>query len=176
MNKKFKIAYGVLAVGLIAIGIWYLLNLIYKATDKSFFGQSETKAGSIKNDFFVTDYIPSKDTITLLDGREIIIRQVWAETMWYYHDRHPEKAENYGYNLQVEFTGSNDDFVFSFDLLDKNNQAFTNGMGHGKCILNPIQLYTSINIIVEEKNKQDTIGWMQPIITDTISLIRIAKK
>lgn len=174
MTTKNKIIFGLGTIGVLVIIIYLVLNFIFQVTNKTEgqFGHSKTKTEALKNDLYVVDYLPSKDTIVLLNGRKIAIEKVWAETMWSYHDRHPNKAENFGYNLQLEFQGDNEDFIFSLQLLDEDNHAFTNGMGQGKCVFNPKKLYDTISIIVEEKNPNRDVGWIEPIVTDTITLAR----
>ncbi len=174
MTAKKKIAIGVGSFVVLCFASLYILDFLSHFTNKTegSFGQSETRTEAISNDLFVIDYEPSKDTIVLLDNRKVILGNAWAETIWSYRDRQPNIAEYFGYNLQLEFTGDNADFVFTFDLLDKENQSFTNGIGRDKCVFNPTELRDTIEIIVEEKNPEQDIGWMKPIVTDTIKLMR----
>lgn len=170
MTKRWYFYF--LIIVLLLIG--YLFHWVNKVSDKAegHFGSSETKDFSINNNLFISDYSCLNDTIILLDNRIVVIGNTWTEVMWSYHNKKPKDAEHFGYNLHIEYVGQNDDFVFSFDLLDKNNQAFTNGMPENDCILHPKSLRDTIEVVIEEKNPDPDIGWMEPIITDTLVLFR----
>lgn len=90
-------------------------------------------------------------------------------------DQHGElkPVKEFGYTIHLPFTGQNfHAFNFSLHLLDKSNEAFTNGMGEGFCDLQPTRLLDTVAVELREKNPLDSIGWIDPISSDTILLVR----
>ena len=115
---------------LILISLFTVYDFIIKISNKNegLFGHSKIRKNAIKNEFTIVDFEPSKDTLKLIDGRKIIIKKVWSEVSWTYHNGKPKIANEYGNKLCLEFSGKDNDFAFTFDLLDKENQQFTNGI------------------------------------------------
>ena len=171
--KKIIIKYGLIIFSLFIVYCVY--DFVTKISNKSngLFSHSKSRENAIKNGFKIIDFKPSKDNLKLIDGREVIIKKVWSEVSWTYHNGKPKIADAYGYTLHLEFSGKNDDFVFTFDLLDKTKQEFTNGIGDSICHLRPKRLYDFIDVVLEEKNPKKEIGWINGgIITDTIRMIK----
>ncbi len=82
-------------------------------------------------------------------------------------------VERFGYTVHLPFTGQNFlAFTFSLNLLDKSNEAFTNGMSEGYCDLQPAQLMDTIAVELWERHPSDSIGWTESTSTDTVLLIR----
>jgi len=175
MASKARISFAIISSVIIISLVIYTLNFFSRITNKveGSFGQSESKQSAVNIGSYITDYFPSKDTIVLLDNRRIILGQAWAEKKWSYHNRKPRIEHDWGYNLHLEFSGRNEDFIFTMDLFDKSNEVFTNGIKQGVCIFSPEKLLDTIDIVVVERNPKEGVGWIDPISTDTISLIRI---
>jgi len=175
--KKQIVKYGLILISLFAV--YYVYDFITKISNKNegLFGHSKSRENAIKNGFTVVDFKPNKDTLKLIDGRKIVIKKVWSEVSWTYHNGKPKIADEYGNTLCLEFSGKDDDFVFTFDLLDKENQQFTNGIGDSICHLKPKKLNEFIDVVLEEKDPNKEIGWSKGgIITDTIRMKRIEIK
>ena len=171
----------IIRIGFILItlaSIWFVYDFFSNISNKNegLFGNLINREKAIENGLRVIDFKPNKDTLTLIDKRKVIIKKVWAETQWTYHDGKPNIADEYGYSLHLEFEGNNDDFVFTFDLLDKKNQQFTNGIQDGVCHLAPKKIEEYIDIVLEEKNPKEGVGWKGGMITDTIRMKRVREK
>jgi|GEM_PF-3167454 len=162
----------ILIITITIIGIWFVYDLVLAISNHGDgrFATSKSKEKSIENDFFIVDYTPSSDTLKLIDGRNVIIKKVWSEASWTYKNGKPVITDGFGYSLNLEFEGNNEDFVFTFKLLDKDNQAFTNGIGKGVCNLRPERLEPFIDIVLVEKNPDKNVGWKKGIVTDTIRM------
>lgn len=171
--KKQILIYGLILLSLLVV--WFIYDFVNKISDKNegHFGNSISREEAIKNKLNVVDFKPNKDTLKLLDGREIIIGSVWSEVQWIYHEQKPKKSEEHGHSLHIEFKGKNDDFVFKFELLDKANQQFTNGIQEEVCHLSPKKLTEYIDIILVEKNPEKGVGWKNKLMTDTIRMERV---
>ncbi|MBL7944724.1 MAG: hypothetical protein JNN32_01590 [Flavobacteriales bacterium] len=138
------------------------------------FGRSETIDASRASGHFKALYIPNKHSLTLRDGTVILLDTAWAESLGTY-DQAGELAshEEFGYTIHLPISGQNFlAFTFALNLLDKNNEAFTNGMSSGYCDLKPAKLLDTIAVELWERHTADSIGWTEPNSTDTVLLIR----
>nr|WP_321222908.1 hypothetical protein [uncultured Psychroserpens sp.] len=170
--KKRIIKYVLILISLFAV--YYIYDFVTKISNKNegLFGHSKSRENAINNGFTVVDFKPSKDTLTLINGRKIVIKKVWSEVSWTYHNGKPQIADEYGHTLCLEFSGKQDDFVFTFSLLDKKNQQFTNGIGDSICHLKPKKLYDFIDTVLREKNPKKNVGWKNGLVTDTIRMTK----
>ena len=142
---------------------------------RGLFGTSQENESSKNNGFYLAIYTPDKYSIKLLNNSTVIIDTAWAESMWAYDKNgNPQAAGDYGQNFVIPIVEQDfDNFLFTFDLLDKSNQSFTNGIEQTRCVLNPSVLKDTMEVIVEEKNPDRNLGWTKPIVTDTIKFIRV---
>lgn len=160
----------------ITLGMIMCITLMSCFNDKreGLFGRSETLEASIASGCFKSVYIPNKTALILKDGSVINLDTAWAETMGAYDSSGDLRAvKEFGYTVQLPFTGQNFlAFTFALNLLDKSNEAFTNGMSEGYCDLQPRILTDTIAVELWERQPADSIGWTQPTSTDTVLLIR----
>lgn len=157
--------------------IFYLLSfLIIMGCDNGngLFGGSETKEEAKANGSSVIEYIPDKTSFDLLDGTKMQVDTAWTEMSFTYHNGKRIHDSTYGFHFSIPFkkqvAGS---FTFSFSLVDTTNRVFTNGTGENLSQLCPRHLYDNMQILLEQKSTDTSKGWMQPIITDTITFTRI---
>ena len=147
-------------------------DFMYK--NNGIFGHSSTKEEALENDSEVILYLPNKDTFNLLDGTELILDTSWTEVSFSYRNGNRVLDSAFGYHLSIPFKKEVPRiFTFNFELCDKSNQSFTNGIGEELCQLCPMKLYDEMLVILEQKNTDSTIGWIKPIITDTIIFRRL---
>lgn len=141
------------------------------------FGISHDKDNSKTNGLYLAAYIPDKFTIQLFDSSVVRIDTAWVESAWAYNEKgEPEAAPNFGQNFIIPINEKNaDEFLFTLKLLDKGNQVFTNGIEETRCVLHPTTAKEIIEVVVEQKNPDENLGWTKPIVTDTIRFIKIKK-
>ena len=141
----------------------------------SSFGVSSDLKQSKINGVFKAIYIPDKYAYKLLDNTTLKIDTTWAETMWCKDAQgNIIKTEKAGYNLVVPISKAiHNSFTFDFELEDKTNQAFTNGMEDDRCVLNPKHLKDSIILIIDEKNPDTAYGWIKSLSTYRIKLTKV---
>jgi hypothetical protein len=160
----------------ITLAVFICITLMSCFSDKreGLFGRSETIEASIESGSFKAVYIPNKTALILQDGSVINLDTAWAETMGAYDGSGDLRAvKEFGYTVHLPFTGQNFlAFTFALNLLDKSNEAFTNGMSEGYCDLQPGILTDTIAVELWERHPADSIGWTQPTSTDTVLLIR----
>jgi hypothetical protein len=147
-------------------------DFIYK--NNGTFGSSHTKEDAINNGEEILQYLPNKNTFELIDSTTLQIDTAWTEMSFTYKNGERIYDFRFGYIFNVPFQKEvPNSFTFSFELLDKSNQEFTNGIGEDKCELRPKILKDTLKIILEQKNSEKEVGWISPIITDTIVFIKI---
>jgi len=138
------------------------------------FGNSYTRAEAIDNGSETFQYLPDRTRFKLIDGRMLKIDTAWTEESFSYKNGKRKYDTAYGYIFNVPYKAQESgNFTFNFELLDKDNQMFTNGLGSDRCKLRPTVLKDKMQIIIEQKNPKQGVGWKSPIITDTISFVRI---
>lgn len=158
------------------LSIVFLVSCINEKTAGRL-GTSESKEASLKNGLYNSSYAPNKLTIELLDGSTVTIDTAWAESSWAFDgDAKPVIADSYGYNFVIPIKKKEEKgFTFNLRLLNKDNEAFTNGIEASRCILNPSKITDKVDVIVVEKNPDKEIGWQQPLVTDTLRFLKIKK-
>jgi hypothetical protein len=140
------------------------------------FGRSDTKEEARSRGSNVTEYLPDKTNVILLTGKKMRIDTAWAEISFTYKEGKKISDSTYGYNFTIPFTEevhTKYNFPFSFGLADSSNRMFTNGMGLKECQLRPIYLFDTMKVLLEQKNPDTSLGWLKPIITDTITFVKI---
>jgi hypothetical protein len=140
------------------------------------FGQSKTKAEAIKNGLNVFLYLPDKSKFRLLDSTTLLIDTAWTEVSFSYNSGVRDLDSSYGYQFSIPVDKDHlDRFTFTFGLLDTTNRMFTNPGPEqdGFCRLRPKKLYNEIKVILKQKDTDTTKGWLNPIITDTITFKRL---
>lgn len=166
--KLLKKIYLVVLVALFISGC----DFIYK--NNGTFGSSQTKEKAKKNGAEIVKYLPNKNTFELIDSTTLKIDTAWTEMSFTYKNGERVYDSRFGYIFNVPFQKEvPNSFTFSFELLDKSNQEFTNGIREDKCELRPKILKDTVKIILEQKNPQEEVGWISPIITDTILFRKI---
>jgi hypothetical protein len=147
-------------------------DFIYK--NNGTFGSSQSKEEAKKNGAEIVQYLPNKNTFKLIDSTVLLIDTAWTEMSFTYKNGERFYDSQFGYIFNVPFKKEvPNSFTFSFELLDKSNQEFTNGIGEDKCELRPKILKDTLKIILEQKNTEKGVGWISPIITDTIVFRKI---
>ncbi|WP_462254870.1 hypothetical protein [Ferruginibacter sp.] len=154
----------------------FIFPLTLASCDNSegLFGHSETKEQAKANGSTVIEYVPDKVTFDLLDGTQMKIDTAWTEVSFTYHNGNEILDSAYGFHFGIPFKIKDEkSFTFNFQLLDTTNRVFTNGRGRKICYLCPRTLHDTMKIILEQKTPDTSIGWLKPIITDTIIFTRI---
>ena len=147
-------------------------DFIYK--NNGTFGSSQTKDEAVKNGAEIVQYMPNKNSFVLIDGTLLQVDTAWTEMSFIYNNGERVYDSRFGYIFNVPFQKEvPNSFTFSFELLDKSNQEFTNGIGENKCELRPKTLKDTLRIILKQKNPDKDIGWISPIITDTITFTKM---
>jgi hypothetical protein len=158
----------------ILYAFWVGLVFVSCGNRDGLFGHSKTKGEAIANGSTVVEYIPDKTEFNLLDGTKMQIDTAWTEVSFTYKNGKRILDSTFGYSFGIPYNREiKEDFSFTFTLADSNNQVFTNGREENVCRLHPRNLLDSIQVLLEQKNTDKSIGWQQPIITDTITFIRI---
>ena len=160
----------------IYLGLFTSCDFFHK--DNGRFGHSNSKQEALANGSFVTEYLPSKTTFKLLDGTIMQIDTAWTEESFTYKNGERIFDNTYGYNFVVPVKNDSlKNFTFTFSLLDTTNRMFTNaGPGQdGLCHLRPLKLYDEMKVILEQKDTDTSKGWTNPIVTDTITYMRLTE-
>jgi hypothetical protein len=138
------------------------------------FGHSETEAEAKANGSVVIEYVPNKTNFNLLDGTKMQVDTAWTEMSFTYKDGKRIFDTTYGYNFAVPYKRQDpESFSFNFALADTTNRVFTNGREENACQLHPRVLYDKMEVLLEQKNPDTSLGWIKPIITDTIVFTKI---
>lgn len=138
------------------------------------FGYSETKEEAKDSNPQVLEYLPNKKLFHLLDGTDMNVDTAWTEPSFTYHNGKRVYDGRYGYNFSIPYKIKDPNkFTFVLSLADTTNQMFTNGMGANNCQLAPKQLYDTMKVLLEQKDTDTSKGWLNPIITDTITFTRL---
>ena len=140
------------------------------------FGHSKSKEEARANGSAILEYLPNKSTFKLLDGTEMKIDTAWTEISYTYKNGNRILDSSYGFHFSIPVKNDSlENFTFTFNLLDKKNQMFTNpGPGkEGLCQLCPKNLYDNMKVVLEQKDRDTSKGWLNPIFTDTIIFSRI---
>jgi hypothetical protein len=112
-------------------------------------------------------YVPEPDDIVLLDSSRLKLGV--ASTRLSFEEHHIRLRQRYG--LEIPFVkDKTKEFQFELRLLESD---FAGGISEGVKLVHPYYMSDTIKIALEEKNPDASIGWKQPIITDTIKFIRL---
>lgn len=153
---------------------FFSCNLFHKDDGEGLFGHSKTKEEAIANGSNVVTYVPNKYSFSLLDGTTLIIDTAWTEESFTYHNGKRVIDSSHGYHLSIPFKKKiPDSFTFTFDLADKTNEKFTNGIGENLCQLCPSSLFDEMEVLLVQKDPDTSKGWTNPIILDTIVYRRL---
>jgi len=153
-----------------------LLLLLACDNSDGLFGHSKNKVEAKANGSTILEYLPSKPMFKLLDGTEMKVDTAWTEISFTYKNGKRILDSAYGYYFSIPVKNDSlRNFTFTFAMLDKTNQMFTNaGPGEdGLCQLCPKHLFDEMKVILEQKDPDTSKGWMNPIITDTIIFTKI---
>ena len=153
-----------------------LFSLLSCENSDGLFGHSKSKAEAKANGSNVIEFLPNKSVFKLLDSTEMKVDTAWTEISFTYKNGKQVLDSSYGYNFTIQVKNDSlNNFTFNFKLLDTTNRMFTNaGPGEdGLCQLHPKILYDDMKVILEQKNRDTSKGWMDPINTDTITFRRI---
>ena len=155
-----------------------LILIAFCSCDSSdgLFGHSISKQEAISNGSKVTEYLANKTSFKLLDGTLMQIDTAWTEESFTYKNGKRVIDNSYGYLFSVPVKNDSlENFTFTFSLLDTTNRMFTNpGPGkEGLCQLCPKQLYDEMKIVLEQKDTDTSKGWLNTIVTDTITFKKI---
>jgi hypothetical protein len=138
------------------------------------FGHSETKEEAKANGSTVLEYVPDKKSFNLLDGTKMQVDTAWTEVSFTYHNGKRILDSTYGFIFSIPFKKhAADSFTFSFGLADTTNRVFTNGIGEKLCQLSPRHLYDKMQVLLKQQDPDTSKGWMNPIITDTITFTKL---
>lgn len=120
------------------------------------------------------EYMQDKKLFHLLDGTDMNIDTAWTEVSFTYFNgkRVYNKRDEYNFAIPYKLKDSNS-FTFTFSLADTTNRMFTNAREAKVCQLHPKSLYDSIKVLLEQKDTDTSKGRLNPIITDTITFIRL---
>ncbi len=158
------------------IAIFFSLLLFTGCNNDGLFGHSKTKEEAKANGSTIKEYVANKNNFLLLDGTKIQLDTAWTESSFTYKDGKRILDTTYGYHFSIPVKNSNlEKFTFTFGLSDTSNRVFTNA-GPGKDGLTqlcPRYLYDKIEVLLEQKNPDTALGWLKPIITDTIVFKKI---
>ncbi len=102
----------------------------------------------------------------------------WAEESFTYKNGKRIIDNTDGFNFAVPVKNDSiANFTFTFSLLDSINQMFTNPGPEqdGLCHLRPIKLFDEMKIVLEQKDTDTSKGWLNTIITDTITFRRLQR-
>jgi hypothetical protein len=151
-----------------------LLIIISCNSNDGLFGHSETKEEAKANGSTVVEYVPDKRNFNLLDGTKMQIDTAWTEISFTYHNEKKNFDSAYGFHFGIPYTREGrEKFSFIFNLFDTTNRVFTNGREKKICYLCPRHLYDTMKVILEQKNPDTSLGWTQPIVTDTITFKKL---
>jgi hypothetical protein len=138
------------------------------------FGNSTTKEEAKANGSNVVEYIANKTIFNLIDGTVMKIDTAWTEVSFTYKNGKRVLNDTYGYHFSIPFMKQTPKiFTFSFELTDTTNRIFTNGMDENMTQLCPKILYDTMRVSLEQRNPDTSVGWMKPIVTDTIIFTKI---
>jgi hypothetical protein len=138
------------------------------------FGHSKTKEEAKANGSNVLEYLPNKSSFKLLDGTEMKIDTAWTEVSFTYKNNKRIYDSSYGSHFAIPYYIKDPaSFTFNFHLLDTTNQMFTNGREKGATQLCPKKLYDTMRVFLEQKDPDTSKGWTNPIITDTVTFVRL---
>jgi hypothetical protein len=154
----------------------FLLSIAFMGCDNGngLFGHSKTKAEAKASGSNVVEYVPDKTKFNLLDRTTMQIDTAWTEVSFTYKDGKRIHDSAYGYNFAVPYKRADpESFSFNFGLADTTNRVFTNAREENACQLYPRYLYDTIRVLLKQKSIDTSKGWMEPIITDTITFTKI---
>ena len=159
---------------LLFITSFSLLTILGCDNGNGLFGHSETKEEAKKKGSTVIEYVPDKTKFNLLDGTKMQIDTAWTELSFTYNNGKRILDSRYGYHFSIPFKKAIlESFTFSFSLADSTNRMFTNGIGDDLVQLCPRKLQDKMQVLLEQKDTDTSIGWMHSIITDTITFTKI---
>lgn len=162
----------------IFIAVLIILSFLNRLNIKNIHNFSSSRIESIENELFSCDYIPKKNIINLkLRPETIVFDTAWTEYSWieeptFLSSRQVKTSGSK--NLAVKISSkTTDDFIYSISLItDSRNEYFAynpTNKQHEGMIAKDID---TLKFILEEKNIIDSIGWKNPMTTDTIYFIR----
>lgn len=159
---------------IICLGFLASCDLFHK--DNGLFGHSKTRQEALRNGSPIYSYVADKNNFHLLDGTTLTTDTAWTEVSFTYKNGERILDSSYGFHFSIPFKKAQPNtFTFTFSLLDTTNRAFTNGIGEDLCQLCPLHLKDEMKIILEQKDTDTSKGWTNPIVTDTITYIRLTK-
>lgn len=139
---------------------------------------SENRSESKKNGLYISDLVPSKFQFILRNGSIVTIDTAWAESGWrsvtnLFLSTSIEKT--YGFNILVPLKEFDDKkFMFTFTI-DSALNYLSSGLDvkrKRKDFYLIDSIPSVIKIFLEERHFDDSIGWLQPALTDSFMLYR----
>ena len=105
---------------------------------------------------------------------KIGLKNIWAENSWILNTDNclcSKIEKTNGYNIVLEFNRRNKDFTFTLTPITEDRLGKASfGIGESKKEMRFENLPNKLEIIVEERNPAEGIGWKKSIVTDTIIL------
>ena len=176
---KRKIVIAIIVLIIIGLLTAFAISFIHKVSVKSHPQQSESIYNSKQDKFYIADFIPNKKSIQLkLRTGTVDLDTAWVEYSWYFKSNSfvttKERSKVNWYNLCLKVKADNaKGFVWGFEFRDKNIGAiggYDSMKNQQESTLNTIP--DTLFIFFEEKNLNPDIGWMEPIVTDTITYFK----
>ena len=157
--------------------IFYISNLLCQAEVKckNCPKISEDIKASKINGFYIGTYESDTKIIKLKNYDEKIgLKNIWAENSWILNTDNclcSKIEKTNGYNIVLEFNRRNKDFTFTLTPITEDRLGKASfGIGESKKEMRFENLPNKLEIIVEERNPAEGIGWKKSIVTDTIIL------
>lgn len=172
-----------IGLSILIIILLFVFSFLHKVGVKNVHNFSDSKYTSIKNGFYITDYVPTKKVIKLKFWPvTVVLDSAWTEHQWVeeanFLNSTLEKAGNGTYNIGFKIKSeSTQDFVYALDIFPND----IGGIGGNNPMTKQHEgfLYKfpdTLKIIVKEKNPVDSIGWIKHIVTDTITYVKCKVK
>ena len=128
---------------------------------------------ALKEDPGAVRYIPSKDTLKLLNDGYCVLDTIWIQRQYRTY-RNSKDRENVGYDLVITFHQMpekiSETYLLEF-LVDGDNTS----PEIGRNIISLDNISDSMMMTVNQRNSDISIGWQSPVISDTIELYRLKK-
>jgi hypothetical protein len=139
------------------------------------YGSSDNIDESRINNLYLVSYIPNKLRFRLFDYSVVDVDTAWAEKRWIYDKNQkpiiPDSVVGFNFVLPFSKWDNINNYRFCFRTLDTLNDPYCLMQG-SKWESWPKILNDTIKILIQQRNRDTTIGWKQPIISDTLIFIK----
>ena len=169
----------IIGLSFLILGSLFVISFLHKVGVKGQYQYSTSISESKKNGFYIAEYIPTEKTINLkLRHGTIVLDTAWAEFAWHMQANNfvssKVKVNDKGYNIAFKIkSSSTDKFIYNLDF-----KSAPLGQIGGFNLINKqyestiYSLPDTITVFLEEKNLSPDLGWLKPIITDTLTYIK----